>query len=115
MLNEDITSILICLLPLQLFSRNVLARLNSYKLRTKQALRHASKILRDELAFKYTSVVSSMADDVTPFMDLLERETTLVDRQLKSVLRGMKELYRANGAFLESLGEEFEQSAAFLK
>ena len=56
-----------------------------------------------------------MADDVTPFMDLLELETALVDRQLKSVLRGMKELYRANGAFLESLGEEFEQSAAFLR
>ena len=92
-----------------------MARLNSYELRTKQALRRASKILRDELAFKYTLVVSSMADDVTPFMDLLERETTLVNRQLKGVLSGMKELYRANGAFLESLGEEFEQSAAFLR
>ena len=100
-----------------IFSRNILARLNSYELRTKQALRHASKILRDELAFKYKSVVSSMADDVTPFMDLLERETILVDRQLKIVLRGLTGHCTDTHMelFWKALGEEFEQSAAFLR
>ena len=71
-------------------------------------------MLADEISSKYTAVVTSMADDVTPFLDLMESELSLLERQLESVFRAAEELYRDN-ELLQSLGQELWETAELLR
>ena len=89
--------------------------MNDYKLRTRNPLLHVSKILLEEISSKFTRVVTTMVDDVTPFVNLWKSETTLLNRQLRRIFKDVKELYRRNEEFLGSLGKEFEDTATFLR